>query len=77
MAALKYAHEDEMKQVLMETANKVQQYRIKIGNELDLRRYENIMLLVDIVRSLFFLSWAIRKELRYTTCRFLCALQVL
>ena len=38
MSALKEAHEEEMQQLLSETSAKVQQYRLKIGNELDLRR---------------------------------------
>lgn len=39
MEALKDAHEEEMQQMLAETAAKIQQYRLKIGSELDLRRY--------------------------------------
>ncbi|CAK8681087.1 unnamed protein product [Clavelina lepadiformis] len=38
MSALKDAHEEEMQQMLTETAAKIQQYRLKIGDELDLRR---------------------------------------
>lgn len=38
MFALKDAHEEESQQLLGETAAKIQQYRHKIGNELDLRK---------------------------------------
>ena len=39
MAALKDAHEEEMQQLMAETSAKIHQYRLKIGNELDLRKY--------------------------------------
>nr|XP_026689809.1 protein FAM184A-like [Ciona intestinalis] len=38
MNALKDAHEEETQQILAETAAKIQQFRIKIGNDLDLRK---------------------------------------
>ena len=44
MSALKDAHEEEMQQLLSETSAKIQQYRLKIGNELDLRRLEVLKL---------------------------------
>nr|CAB3244394.1 protein FAM184A-like [Phallusia mammillata] len=49
MEALKDAHEEEMQQLLSETAAKIQQYRLKIGNELDLRR--KVQNLEDCVES--------------------------
>ena len=38
MNALKDAHEEEMQQLMAETSAKIHQYRLKIGNELDLRK---------------------------------------
>nr|XP_039263770.1 protein FAM184A-like [Styela clava] len=38
LLAMKEAHEEETQQLLSETAAKIQHYRLKIGNELDLRK---------------------------------------